>query len=229
MDLRQRIASDMTDQTDTPVQTDKATGWRGSRELWLEAARQALVETGVDAVKIQPLANRLQIARTSFYWFFRDRNALLDALLQDWETKNTGAFVAACAAYADTISEAILNLIVVFHDETLFAPQLDFAVRGWAHQSEDAAARVHAADDARLSAIRAMFERFGFADEEADARARTVYLTQIGYISMQVKESPAVRIARAPAYVKTFCGEAPSQRELARFHARLSYDPSVAV
>jgi AcrR family transcriptional regulator len=200
-------------------------GWRGSRDVWLSAAKQALLETGLDAVKIQPLATALNLSRTSFYWFFKDRNALLDALLEDWEAKNTGAFVDACSAYAETIAEAILNLIVVFQDDALFEPRLDFAVRSWAHQSEAVAARVNAADAKRLEAIRGMFARFGFNADDADVRARAVYLTQIGYIAMQVRETRAVRMARVPGYVKTFCGSAPTPSELARFHARLEFTP----
>lgn len=204
---------------------EKSTGWRGSREIWLSAAKQALLDNGLDAVRIKLLADQLNLSRTSFYWFYKDRNALLDALLQAWEAKNTGAFVSACGAYAESISEAILNLIVVFQDEELFEPQLDFAVRGWAHQSEAVTKRVNHADDQRLAAIRDMFERFGFAGEEADVRARAVYLTQIGYISMQVQESQATRMKRVPGYVKTFCGQAPTESELARFHARLDFKP----
>lgn len=214
----------MTDQTSPD---EKTTGWRGSREVWMAAARQALIQSGVDAVKIQPLATGLALSRTSFYWFFKDRKALLDALLAEWDAKNTGAFVEACGAYAETISEAILNLIVVFHDEALFEPQLDFAIRGWAHKSDATAARVHAADEVRIDAIRGMFTRFGFDDAEAEVRARTVYLTQIGYISMQVNESLTTRMARTAGYVKTFCGQAPSASELARFHARLKFDPAL--
>lgn len=213
----------MTRDTTAAGAAGKASGWRGSRDVWLAAAKQAFLDTGLDAVKIQPLASRLNLSRTSFYWFFKDRGALLDALLDAWEAKNTGAFEDACAAYAETISEAVLNLIAVFQDAALFEPQFDFAVRAWAHRSDAVMARVNAADDRRLAAIRAMFERFGFAPDEADVRARTVYLTQIGYISMQVEESQAVRMARVPGYVKTFCGHAPRQSELARFHARLGF------
>ncbi len=216
----------MTTNGQAAADAEKTSGWRGSREVWLAAAKQAFLETGLDAVKIQPLATRLKISRTSFYWFFKDRNALLDALLGDWEAKNTGAFVEACDAYSETISEAILNLIVVFQDEAIFEPQLDFAVRAWAHQSGAVMSRVNAADERRLAAIREMFERFGFTADEADVRARTVYLTQIGYISMQVRESAATRMARVPGYVKTFCGHAPTASELARFHARLNIEPA---
>jgi AcrR family transcriptional regulator len=210
---------------DTQTDDQTAKGWRGSREVWLDAAKAAFVENGVDAVKIQPLASGLKLSRTSFYWFFKDREALLDALLEDWEAKNTGAFVDACTAYAETVAEAVLNLIVVFHDPHLFDPKLDFAVRSWAHHSQPVMERINAADDRRLAAIRAMFLRFGVPEQEADVRARTVYLTQIGYIAMQVQESTATRMARVPEYVKTFCGSAPTTSECARFHARLKFDP----
>ena len=203
----------------------KTSGWRGSREVWLDAAKEALLKSGVDAVRIQPLAARLNLSRTSFYWFFKDRAALLDALLKTWEEKNTGSLLAGCEAYAETLTEAVLNLIGVFLDETRFEPRFDFAVRGWAHQADAVMARVNAADERRLAAIRTMFERFGVDPDEADVRARTVYLVQIGYISMQVQESLATRMARIPAYVKTYSGQSPTDRELARFHAQHGYHP----
>lgn len=202
------------------TKAEKTGGWRGSREIWLEAARDAFVSSGIDAVKIQPLANRLSLSRTSFYWFFPDRAALLDALLENWEDTNTGSLERATQEYAETITEAVLNLISVFLDGGPFETRLDLAVRGWAHQSDEIAARVHAADTARLNAIRTMFTRFGYTAGEADVRARTVYLTQIGYISMQVRESMEERLSRVPDYVTTFTGQRPTDREIARFRAR---------
>lgn len=219
----------MSSRAQNPIEPEKSTGWRGSHELWLQAAKQAFLESGLDAVKIQPLAAQLNLSRASFYWFFKDRQALLDALLQDWQTKNTGAFIGACEAYAETIAEAMLNLIVVFHDEALFEPQLDFAVRGWAHQSDQVMERVNQEDEIRLTAIRDLFLRFGFDEAKADVRARTVYLVQIGYISMQVREEQDVRMARVPGYVQTFCDETPTESELARFYARLRFRPGTRV
>jgi AcrR family transcriptional regulator len=203
----------------------KASGWRGSREAWLGAAKAALLESGVEAVKIQPLAMKLGLSRTSFYWFFKDRRAILNALLDDWETTNTGALVAACEAYAETLTEAVLNVIGVFLTDGSFDPKLDFAIRGWAHQDDSVTARVNAADEIRLAAISRAFERFGVKSAEADVRARTVYLTQIGYISMQVEETLALRMSRVPAYVKTYTGSAPSKNEMARFRALHGFDP----
>ncbi|MFV0385728.1 TetR/AcrR family transcriptional regulator [Paracoccus sp. (in: a-proteobacteria)] len=215
--------------TEPDDHSDKTSGWRGSREGWLAAARKAFVESGLDAVKIQPLALGLGLSRTSFYWFFKDRAALLDALLASWEETNTGSLLAATEAYAETGTEAMLNLIGIFLDDGPFKPGFDLAVRGWAHQDPAVAARVHTADETRLDAIRRMFGRFGFAPGEADVRARAVYLTQIGYIAMQVSESLETRMSRIPDYVKTYTGQKPQPHELRRFHARHGFaDPAIS-
>lgn len=78
-------------------------------------------------------------------------------------------------------------------------------------------------DKARLAALASMFERFGYAAMAADVRARSMYLTQIGYISMNSREDMLVRMQRIPEYVKIFTGQVPKARELQRFYARHGY------
>lgn len=199
------------------------TGWRGSPELWLGAAYDALLDGGIDAVKILPLAKRLGLSRTSFYWFFDDREELLDGLLGRWREKNTGNLVARTEAYAESIAEAMLNVFDCWVDRELFDSQFEFAVRSWALQSPSVLAQVHEADQERLEAITRMLVRFGHDPARADVRARTIYLTQIGYISIQTREDLAVRMPRMSAYVEIFTGQAPQQRELDRFFARHGY------
>lgn len=201
---------------------DTATGWRGSREGWLEAAYDALVREGIDAVKILPLATRLQLSRTSFYWFFANRGELLEALAERWEARTTAPLVAAATSYAETETEAMLNVIACFLQPGAFDAPLEFAVRGWALGDPAVMARLRAADTQRLAALSAMLEAWGHAPDDADVRARTIYLTQIGYISMQTRESLATRLARVPAYVGIFTGRDPEERELARFRARVA-------
>jgi AcrR family transcriptional regulator len=200
-------------------------GWRGSTDGWLDAAYESLLESGVDSVKIQPLAKKLSLSRTSFYWFFKDREELLGALVAKWRDKNTGNLIKRSEAYAESIVEAMLNVFDCWLDKTLFDSQFEFAVRSWALQSPEIAAEVESADRLRLAALTRMFVRFGFKDISADVRARTMYLTQIGYISMQPADDLAMRMKRIPDYVEIFTGEAPHQRELDRFFARHDYAP----
>ena len=199
---------------------------RGSAEVWLDAAYQALVEGGVDAVRILPLAKRLGLARTSFYWFFKDREGLLSALAELWGRQNTGNLVVATRAYADSEAEAMLNVIGCFLDPAAFDTRFEFAVRSWALQSTEMTGRVASADRDRIAALCGMLERWGHAPLDADVRARTIYLTQIGYISMQSQESLAERMERIPTYVEIYTGQKPKARELARFHARHGFAPA---
>ena len=196
------------------------TGWRGSMDGWLEAAYEALLEGGVDAVKILPLAKKLKLSRTSFYWFFKDREELLAALIAKWRDKNTGNLVRRAEAYAESIAEATLNVFDCWLDTALFDAKFEFAIRSWALQSEEILGEVQSADNARLEALSRMFERFGHEPVAADVRARTLYLVQIGYISMQTEEDLALRLKRIPEYVAIFTGTVPEQREIDRFLSR---------
>ena len=50
-----------------------------------------------------------------------------------------------------------------------------------------------------------------------------MYLTQIGYISMNSQEDLLLRMQRIPEYVRVFTGQEPQARELQRFYARHGY------
>lgn len=201
-------------------------GWRGSPDVWLAAAYDALLESGVDAVKILPLAKRLNLSRTSFYWFFKDREELLAALVSRWREKNTGSLIKQSEAYAESIAEAMLNVFDCWYDNSLFDSQLEFAIRSWGLQSGEILAEVQNADQQRIAALTRLFMRFGRSEITADVRARTVYLVQIGYISMRTKEEIGFRMKRVPEYVEIFTGEVPQQRELNRFFARHNFHPT---
>lgn len=193
---------------------------RGSKELWLDAAYDMLVTDGIDAVKVMPLAKKLNMTRTGFYWFFADLNALHLAMIARWESQNTGTLVARCEQPADTLCAALFNVMDCWLDPGLFDARLDLAIRNWARVAPDLQRRVSVADRQRLAAISGMFQRHGIAPKQAEVRSLTVIYTQIGYISMQVEEDRAERLARVADYVEIFAGTAPTPQETAAFLAR---------
>ncbi|MFT6773730.1 MAG: AcrR family transcriptional regulator [Paracoccaceae bacterium] len=199
---------------------DQPRGWRGSADAWIDAAYAVLIDQGVDAVKVMTLAKALNLSRTSFYWHFADRDALLAALLARWEGVNTGNLIARADAYAATITEAMFNLFDCWITPDLFDARFDFAVRTWARGDDALTATLARSDAARLAAIDAMFRRYGYPAAEADTRARTIYLTQVGYISMMTEEDRALRLSRMPPYAEVFTGRPAAPEEVARFMAR---------
>jgi AcrR family transcriptional regulator len=198
---------------------------KGSAELWLDAAYEILVKTGVDAVRIATLAERLKISRASFYWFFKDRDAMLEALIERWRQKNTGSLVRRANDYAETIVEAMLNVTDCWFRKEMFDSRLEFAIRSWAIQSPELRRELQIADNVRIESIKAMLMRFGVPEDTADVRARAVYLIQIGYISAHITEDMVTRMKRIPEYVMMYTGVKPKQRDLDRFHDRIGFRP----
>ncbi|MDQ6437370.1 TetR/AcrR family transcriptional regulator [Mesorhizobium sp. LHD-90] len=190
---------------------------KATREDWLNVALEAMASEGVEAVRILSLGQRLGVSRSSFYWYFKSRQDLLDQLLDYWRNRNTRVIVERASRSADTITEGVLNVFECWVDETLFDPRLDFAIRAWARQSPDVHRTVDEADEMRVDAIRDMFQRHGFEEKEAFVRARVLYFVQIGYYSLEIVESMNSRLSLVPSYVKTHTGKDPTQREMDTF------------
>jgi AcrR family transcriptional regulator len=185
-----------------------------TRDDWLNVARDILVSDGVAEVKVLAIGERLGVSRSSFYWYFKSRKDLLNALLDDWEGRNTAVIETHCALDAETITEAVCNFFRCFFDPELFDQGLDFAVREWSRRDGKVRKRIDLADTARISAITAMFERHGFAAYEADVRARILYFMQLGYHALDQTEPLRDRLARTEGYLLGFTGQPPRPAEL---------------
>jgi AcrR family transcriptional regulator len=176
-----------------------------SREDWIAIARATLIREGVAQVKIDRLARALGVTRGGFYWRFKSREELLDALLEHWVTTNTGPFIAAVSG-PGTPSERYRSLMRLWIDEREFSPDFDSAVRGWSRISPRVAEAVHEIDDRRIDALRQLFFDAGYAEDEAFIRARITYFHQVGYYAMGVKESTSRREALSDLYYRVLTG-----------------------
>jgi AcrR family transcriptional regulator len=173
-----------------------------------------LIEEGVDQVKVLTLANKLDCARSSFYWYFKDRNELLKDLLGHWRRTNTRALVEAAQEPAETVGYALGNLFVAWADPGRYDTRLDFAIREWSRRSKSVRDILSANEDARLKAIIEMFLRYDYPPSEADVRARIVYFTLIGYATTEQSETWATRVARGRDYLFCHTGRMPTDDEV---------------
>ncbi|TIM59382.1 MAG: TetR/AcrR family transcriptional regulator, partial [Mesorhizobium sp.] len=60
-----------------------------TREDWMKLALETLISEGVEAVRVLALGQKLNVSRSSFYWYFKSRQDLLDQLLDYWRNNNT--------------------------------------------------------------------------------------------------------------------------------------------
>lgn len=193
-----------------------------TRDDWVAAAIAAVDERPIDSLKVAVLADTLGVSRSSFYWYFTDRRDFFDAVLAVWDV-GTRSIVERAERPADTIAAACLGVFECWADRRLYDPALDLAVRDWARRDTAVAELVHAADQARTTALTAMFRRHGYPAADAVVRARLVYHSQVGYYAVGTSEPTRQRLDFLPHYLRAMTGSDATASELAEF-ARLLAD-----
>ena len=74
---------------------------------WVATGLAELARGGVDGVRVEVLAERLGITKGGFYRRFKDRRALLDAMLETWRDGRITAITRQAEAGGKTPVERI--------------------------------------------------------------------------------------------------------------------------
>lgn len=214
--IKRTVAASGEDMTTTGTSIANNSS-RTSKQDWFDLALRTLIDDGIDQVKIQVMARKLNVSRSSFYWFFESLGDLHQQLLQHWLRRNTDPVVDHALRPAPSINRAILNVFQCWTDDRLFDPQLDIAVRIWARRDPSIRAVIDEADRRRVEAITAMYRRYGYDEENAFIRARVLYFMQIGHYTLDVDEALDVRVSHVPAYLLAFSGQEAEAGDIAAF------------
>jgi len=165
---------------------------RLSADDWLDAALTFFERGGVEAVRIEPLARALNVTRGSFYWHFKDRDALLLRLLQRWELKETSQIIDSVEASGGSAAERLLRLVdTCARDEG----RLEMALRSWASSDEQARSVIAQIDRRRIQYIAALLLEHGLPPEQAEGRSRVAYAAWLGEYTQPVLPSLDERLA----------------------------------
>ena len=86
------------------------------KSQWTQAGLEALRKGGVAGVRVERLAEDIGLTKGSFYWHFRGRGELLEALLEFWaremteaEFERVQAVKGGLAARLRTLAEDVLE------------------------------------------------------------------------------------------------------------------------
>jgi AcrR family transcriptional regulator len=164
-----------------------------SRDRWTDAGLATLARDGIDAVRVEPLARRLEVTKGSFYWHFKDRGALLDAMLARWEQVATQGIIDE----AERLTGPPAARLVQLFERVLAARVMDVevAIRAWGQRDERVAKAVRRIDERRLGYNQRLFEELGLEPDEAAARAFLAYSMLFGDHFVAAAGGPAARRA----------------------------------
>jgi len=195
-----------------PTTQGLSSGRRLGKEAWVIAARDALIEGGIEGVKVDRLANQLKAQRGSFYHHFNNRDSLLQALLQHWLDNNSAIYNAAAKRPLDKARATLSYINTMWLEENEFNPHYDSAIRDWGRTAPSIAAVVRQVDQQRIGILQELFQGMGYSHDTALGRARVAYFHQVGYIALGLNESPQERQQLAAMYLQVLIGHDPSSK-----------------
>lgn len=166
------------------------TAKRLTRHDWLQAALETMRMAGVDGVRVAQIAARMGVTTGSFYWHFKNRRELLEALLDYWERIMTDAAIEEAKQFEGPPKERILSLMTRVMVDDLAG--YDLPIWHWA-QSDVGAGRVfQRALDKRFAFATWMFLEAGFSQQEAEVRGRMMVVYLMGESTL-VSDSVSAR------------------------------------
>lgn len=167
---------------------------RLDRADWTEAALDQLATGGVDGVRVELLAKRLGVTKGSFYWHFKDRDALLQEMLNHWRRKATLALIERLdrTEISPEIRLRKLLRLPLVGQRSARAADVELAVRLWGRRDERAQTALTEVDTQRLMYIAGLLIDCGIAADEAESRAVLAY----SYMRVAATLLPADAVSR---------------------------------
>ncbi|MBE9029305.1 TetR/AcrR family transcriptional regulator [filamentous cyanobacterium LEGE 11480] len=170
------------------------------RQHWINAGLMVLGEGGVEAVRVEPLAKRMKMTKGSFYWHFKNRNDLLEAILAEWIEIDTNVIIEQVNQIdADPKTKLLYLLELAYADSDqmpgLSDGRIENAIRAWAKSDPKVAEQIAHIDEQRLNYTKSLFLKIGFSETEAMVRARLAYYALIGELTIGVVPNQADRLA----------------------------------
>ncbi|MBI5107731.1 MAG: TetR/AcrR family transcriptional regulator [Rhodocyclales bacterium] len=168
------------------TKTDKSPRVALDRDTWIKGAIAILAEHGAERLRVEVLAKRLGVTKGSFYWHFKDRRDLQDAVLQFWKDGRIHDIRKQTQAEPGGEAAALLHTIEVYSSaRNRKGIAIEAAVRDWARRDAQAVAMVEEVDAERLACACRLFRACKLDEHEAQARSLLLYAYVFGVSLMR--------------------------------------------
>ncbi|HLW81993.1 MAG TPA: TetR/AcrR family transcriptional regulator [Candidatus Acidoferrales bacterium] len=162
----------------------KSDSHRLDRRAWVSAGIEVLCSAGVQAIRVEALAKKLDISKGSFYWHFKNREDLLEAILEEWQARQSD-WNADGGGLQNPV-ERWTKLFDIFAKPGY--ARLELAMSAWARQDEGVARRVADADRKRVAYLSSIFREIGFSPSQATEAANAAFFLYLGWMDRTMRD-----------------------------------------
>ncbi|MBX9896471.1 MAG: TetR/AcrR family transcriptional regulator [Qipengyuania sp.] len=146
---------------------------RLTKRDWVSAALAEVGRGGVANVRIEAIARELGVTKGSFYWHFKDRDALLIEILRFWQETSTLRVATFIQTNIQDPRERLSFLMRVASEDRADIPggAIEHALREWARSSDFARRTLSEVDSERLAIMTEIYVDLGMSLARAKAAA----------------------------------------------------------
>lgn len=149
---------------------------RLSAERWFIAALEILAVGGIEAVRVEAVAEALGVTKGMFYVRFQSRDAFLEAMIDYWRQRTTTGLVAELGAMDASPQGRLARLFTLSQtDRAKTGASIELAMRTWALTDERPARALAEIDRQRLAYFESVVVANGVPADQAAARAFVIY------------------------------------------------------
>ena len=161
---------------------------------WVSAGLAELASAGIEGVRVEVLAERLGVTKGGFYRRFKDRRALLDAMLETWRDGRITVIERQAEAGGETPLERLRGIFKLYSERAnRQGIAVELAIRQWARTDSIAAAAAEKVDAARLKICGSLYRKLGLSGPDAEARAVLLYTFLFGQSMLFLDDTPRKR------------------------------------
>lgn len=170
-----------------------------TRNDWIAAATDILATSGIDLVRVDSLAKQLKITRGSFYYHFKSRQDLLQAILDSWRLKATENVINSIKNKVDTPKKQLSELMALplKGEKSYEAASIEASLRVWARRDKMARAAVDEVDSYRLNFIKELFIKMEHSTQQAEDLAMLVYSNLVATSLINTGGSKIINLERS--------------------------------
>jgi len=200
-----------SDKTEPTLRSDAASASRLTEREWIDAAFRHLAKANVDDIRVEELARDLGVTKGSFYWHFRNRQHLVERLLEHWMDRATIQITRWARSEGDGGIERLVRLLSVPANTPpdKRGADIELSIRSWARREKVAADTVRKVDQMRADYFAELIEELGFTGEEARRRAAIAQAFMLGEALLKTGLGRAERLAVVRACAGMIAGRAP--------------------
>lgn len=167
---------------------------RPTRNEWLQAGRNIVVEHGRKSLKMDVLCRRVGVARDLFYFCFGDMQEYRAAMIRSY-----GQLRCAEVPREKTPRGRLRSVMISLLEPELWTQERE--LREWARSDATVGESMRQADSDVVSVMRTAFTDSGFASFEADLRANALFASGFGFIYLSGSTPNVQAVARLDAFV----------------------------